>query len=115
LSLKTDWGIHGGDDPKVEDSPKLKPHRTYKDYGDFELQVDEAHRGIKDDFSGVTREIEFVVKHHPETEEGGKKLKLTMQKLEKEVKVLEQKGTQYYDGFMLRDVIGDKKYYGYFQ
>jgi hypothetical protein len=103
FEFETDWGVHGGSDPKKKSKPPLKKHHSYKDYGDFEVQVDEASRGIKDEYSGVGHEIEFVVKPHKETDEGGEKLGLTMNKLLEVVREMEQKGGQYALGFKLRE------------
>ncbi len=107
FEFETDWGIHPSrDETDVSKSP-LNKHESYKDYDGFELQVDEASRGFKADYSAVKREIEFVVKHHPETNEGGEKLYRTMKNLEKAVGELEGKGTTYPRGFMLRDAKQD--------
>jgi hypothetical protein len=103
FEFETDWGIHGGDDPKKKSDPPLRKHHSYKDYEGFEVQVDEASRKINKDYPEVEYEIEFVVKHHPETKEGGERLYRTMVKLLEVVRELEEKGRKYALGFMLRE------------
>jgi hypothetical protein len=93
FEFETDWGIHGLANPKKKAKGKkaLKKHTSYKDFGGFQLQVDESTREINPGFEGIAYEIEFVVKHHSETKEGGRKLYDTMKELIGEAAKLETK------------------------
>jgi hypothetical protein len=102
FEFETDWGIHGGNDPKKKSKPRLRKHRAYKKYDGFEVQVDEASRGFKADYPELGFEIEFVVKPHAETKEGGKQLKLTMERLLAVVNEMEGEAKKF-PAFMLRE------------
>src|SRR5262245_38142309 len=77
FEFETDWGMHGGRDQTIANKNPLKTHHGYKKYDGFEVQVDEASREFAGGYEKVKFAIEFVVKPHPETEEGAQKLDLT--------------------------------------
>ncbi len=91
LEFETDWGIHGIANPaKKGTAKKPEKHKSYKDGDGFTVQVDEAHRGFNTDYQGLSRQIEFVVEPHPETDEGAAKLLNTMRSLKAEAEGLEK-------------------------
>jgi Domain of unknown function (DUF4157) len=91
FEFETDWGIHGIKNPAKNGTAK-KPakHTVYKECGDFTVQVDEAHRGFNPGYEGLSRQIEFVVKPHEETDEGADRLLRTMRSLKAEAQGLDQ-------------------------
>ena len=91
LEFETDWGIHGIANPAKKGIAKKRPakHTSYKDGDGFTVQVDEAHRGFNAGYEGLSRQIEFVVEPHPETDEGAAKLLTTMRSLKTEAEGLE--------------------------
>jgi len=96
FEFETDWGVHGRSDPTQVATGKrrLEKHTSYKAGSGFTVQVDEASRGFKAGYEGLTRQIEFVVDPHDESVEGGRKLQRTMLSLLAEVALLEGAAAQ---------------------
>jgi hypothetical protein len=93
FEFETDWGIHGIKNPvKQGTSKKPSKHTAYK-YKDedtgFTVQVDEAHRGFNAGYEGLSRQIEFVVEPHEETDQGAARLLKTMRSLKAEAAELD--------------------------